>query len=170
MRFVLVLLMLVACEACAQAESVPSPAGLADITVRGKARNVVVVDPLGRVDRSEKRAGEVPIPDCDRWDGGSQTMLNEKTGEDEEAASDVVTQIDLARPIMGRYSIYADVAGDAGVDVTLSKQSRANDACPNLERRVKSIHGRVRWTLEFVPVIGDSTCPVRMPKPTATKK
>ncbi len=148
-----------------------SPVGLTHIQVQGVARDVVLVDPLGRVDRSERRADERPIPDCNRWDGGTQTSLDDSL-EDVPTSDPTVTAIDLDHPVVGRYRLSMDVTGEwASVDVTLMESEPANDSCPDLESEIRNRHGRFVWFIDFATADSSGTkCQVLMSKPMRSKR
>ena len=154
----------------------PSPAGLTTIVVRGHGSDVVLVDPRGRVNRSDAlKKGEIAIPKCNRWDGGTETTLyDDSSAVDEQAQSDVVTQLDLSAPIVGRYRLYAETTddGNTSVTVTPAANTRANHACPDLTRELQRGKGRFVWSIEFLGDTVRTTCPVRLSGPirSSTKK
>ena len=160
----------------ATATDQPSPARLTTIVVRGHARDIVLVDPRGRINRSgvlEK--GEVSIPECLRWDGGTETTLyDDSVAVDEDGEGDVVTDLELSVPIVGRYRLYAETTDDstARVDVTPVPATPANHACPDLTREVQKKKGRFVWNIDFLADTARTTCPVRLSGPyrSSTKK
>jgi hypothetical protein len=157
-RWLLVLAILV-CGGAAGARL--SPAGLTIVVVRGDARDVVLIDPQGRVDRSDPRAGETPIPKCTRWDGGTETTLDDSVGNG--STGDVVTQIELAEPIVGRYRLYAGVGAEGSANVTVTRVTVAGSkTCPDLKQGAPAAKGRYIWTIEFLRGEGAATCPIRL--------
>lgn len=155
---------------CTSAAAVdkPSHAGVTIIKVRGAARGVLLLDPRGRVDPWDELKGEVHIPECMRWDGGTETTLYDSTSTDEEPQSDVVTQLELGRPIVGRYRLYAEATGEGSMSVTVTPvpPTSANDACPDLTRSVLKGKGRYVWNIDFLPDSGRARCPVRVSRAT----
>ncbi len=154
----------------------PSPAGLTTIVVRGKAQDVVLVDPRGRVDRSEPRKGDVPIPACTRWDGGTETTLDDsadvETDVEEAGPGNVVTQIELARPIVGRYRLYATATeiGALSVVVTPVVSTAQNNECPELRRDLAKGSGRYVWAIDFLSDQGVGRCAVRIAPATPSRR
>ncbi len=152
----------------ATAADQPSPAGLTTIVVKGQARNVVLVDPRGRINRSDPlKKGEVAIPECNRWDGGIQTTLDDSSAANEQGESDVVTELDLSAPTIGRYRLYAETTDDDSTSVTVTPvpATSANDACPDLTRELQKRKGRFVWNIEFLPDTAHTACPVRVSGP-----
>ena len=155
--------LLLGCIGAATA-SKPSPAGLTTIMVRGDACDVVLVDPRGRVSRSNERKGDVIIPECNRWDGGTETFLDDSTGGDNEPQSDVVTTFELANPIVGRYRLYAKAtaAGSMTVVVTPVRLMDVKQACHEMKREIAEGAGRYRWNIDFSADSSQAMCPVRL--------
>lgn len=164
MRAGALLLMVVLVGCAAAATELPSPAGLTTVVVQGKAKNIVLVDSRGRTSRSDARVGEIPIPDCTRWDGGNETTLDDSSDAEADGSGDIATQIELSKPMIGRYRLYADVAkdGETSVVVTPVTSTTANSACPQLKQAGFAGGGRCYWTIEFLPASGKPTCPVRV--------
>lgn len=154
----------------------PSPAGLTTIVVRGHAREVVLVDPHGRINSAGiLKMGEIAIPRCMRWDGGTGTTLHDDSvAVDGQGEGDIVTELDLSVPIVGRYRLHAETTddGSASVNVTPVADTPANNACPDLTREVQKRKGHFVWNIEFLPDTGRTTCPLRLSGPfrTSTKK
>lgn len=165
-RLLLALTLLVGCANTSVGR--PSPAGLTTIVVRGNARNVVLIDPQGRVSRSDSRKGETPIPKCTRWDGGTETTLDDSSESESDEPSDVVTQIELSAPVVGRYRLFAEVGeeGKTSCTVTPVAASRANEACPELKRDAPAASGSYLWTIEFLASSDSTLCPLRVSQAT----
>ena len=152
----------------------PSPAGLTTIVVRGQATNVVLVDPHGRINRSSAvKNGEIAIPECNRWDGGTETTLDDSSAADDQAQGDVVTQLELT-PIIGRYRLYAETTDDGSTSVTVTpvRATGVYHACGDLTRDIQKRKGRFVWNIEFLADTGRTACPVRLSGPfrTSSKK
>ena len=164
-QLLIVLTLLVGCASTSVGH--PSPAGLTTIVVRGDARNVLLIDPQGRVNRSDSRKGETPIPKCTRWDGGTETTLDDSSDAESDKPSDVVTQIELSAPLVGRYRLFVEMSGggEASCTVTPVTPSRANEACPDLKQDASAVGGRYLWTIEFIATSDSTHCPIRLSRP-----
>jgi hypothetical protein len=157
----------------ASSDSRLSPAGLTTIVVQGDARDAVLVDPLGRISRSRELQTDVFIPHCVRDDGGTVTVLDDSTGYDSTLRSDVVVKLELSKPIVGRYRLFAEAIGDGNLSavVTLPLYEGTVVPCNEIRKDIKKGSGYYYWNIDFLPDTSRATCPVRVApgmRPTST--
>lgn len=160
-------LMLVVLPGCigASATGRLSPAGLTTVMVTGNASDVVLVDPGGRVSRLVEMETDVPIPDFNRWDGGTETFLEDSTSSaDTRSPTVVVTNLELAKPIVGRYRLYVRVEAGTNTSIVVTPVGAldANFTCKNLNDDAKREQGRYLWYIDFAADVKRKACPVRV--------
>jgi hypothetical protein len=145
----------------------PSPAGLTTIVVRGDARDVVLVDPLGRISRSHELETDVLIPHCDRDDGGTETLLDDSTETNATPRTDVVVQLELSKPIVGRYRLVAEAidSGSMTAVVTLPRYEGTVVPCNEIRSDIQKGSGYYYWNIDFLPDSSRGTCPVGVSRP-----
>src|SRR5262249_41912726 len=146
----------------------PSPVGLTTIRVWGDAADVVVVDPLGRVSRSEESDTDIEIPDFDRWEGGTVTTLDDSTDAHGPRPNNVVVAFELSRPLIGRYQVFAQAkdAGNISAVVALHGSNAGTWSCNEVRSDVSKGAGRYVWSIDFLADTSHAKCPVRVSKPT----
>lgn len=95
------------------------------------------------------------------------TTLDDSSGDESSEPADVVTQIELSEPLVGRYRLFAEVGArwETSCVVTPVAASAGNDACPNLTRAAPGKKGRYVWTIEFAATSDSSVCFIRFPPP-----
>lgn len=159
-------LMLVVLPGCigASAAGRLSPAGLTTVMVTGDASDVVLVDPGGRVSRLLEKETDVPIPDFNRWDGGTETFLEHSASADTSSPSVVVTNFELAKPIVGRYRLYVRVEAGSNTSIVVTPVGAldANLSCKDLKDDAKREQGRYLWYIDFAADAKRMACPVRV--------
>lgn len=141
--------------------AVPDPRKLpgVSITIQGEIDSVVLVDPMGRANRSE---GDPGIPDCTRWDGGTLSDSDDSTSVD--TGSRIAVKFELDRVIAGRYRLYATSTkrDTPTVTVNLRPEWGSEVECPELTSEPALLPGRHRWNIEITPTLAKSRCPVRL--------
>jgi len=142
----------------------PSPVGLTTIRVWGDATDVVLVDPLGRVSRSEQLDTDIEIPDFDRWEGGTATTREDSTDASGPRPNYVAVAFELSKPIIGRYQMFAEAknGGDFSAVVGLHGRNAGTWPCNEVRSDVSKGVGRYVWSIDFLADTSHAKCPVRV--------
>jgi len=154
----------------AAAKGRPSPVGLTTIRVWGDATNVVLVDPLGRVSRSEQLDTDIEIPDFDRWDGGTVTTLEDSTDADGSRPNNVVVAFELSKPLIGRYRMFAEAKNGGNLSAVVGLHGSGTWPCNEVRSDVSKGVGRYVWDIDFLADTSHAKCPVHILRATRAPK
>lgn len=141
----------------------PSPAGPSRVMVWGDAEDVVLVDPRGRISRENELDSDIEIPNFDRWDGGTETTLEDSTDAHDSHQNYVVVRFELSKPVVGRYRLFAKAktAGDFEVIVTPDEYKDATARCKEIRRDIARGSGWYVWNIDFLADSTGAICPLR---------